>query len=120
MLHYRRFSEEVLHPVPASEAYVKREGGKGWPEQCPPVRAANAYGFDVLASVDLELVKDDEGRWMLPVRGWTADAGVELFDLAARYADAYPLFRDLGADLTPLYRRRAALLDRASRMKDVP
>ena len=76
MLHYRRFSEEVLHPVPASEAYVKREGGKGWPEQCPPVRAANAYGFDVLASVDLELVKDDEGRWIVErggalVADWT-------------------------------------------------
>jgi sugar (pentulose or hexulose) kinase len=33
--------------------------------------------------------------------------------LAERYRAAYPLFRDLGADLTPLYKRRAALLDRA-------
>lgn len=39
--------------------------------------------------------------------------------LAERYASAYPLFRDLGADLTPLYKRRAALLDHASRMKVV-
>ena len=33
--------------------------------------------------------------------------------LVERYRAAYPLFRDLGADLTPLYKRRAALLDRA-------
>lgn len=33
--------------------------------------------------------------------------------LAERYNATYPLFRDLGADLAPLYNRRAALLSRA-------
>jgi sugar (pentulose or hexulose) kinase len=30
--------------------------------------------------------------------------------LAERYRAAYPLFRDLGRDLTPLWKHRAALL----------
>ncbi|MCB1561614.1 MAG: 1-(5-phosphoribosyl)-5-((5-phosphoribosylamino)methylideneamino)imidazole-4-carboxamide isomerase [Xanthomonadales bacterium] len=45
------------------------------------------FGGDAI-TLALDTRPDDEGRWMLPVRGWTADAGVELFDLAARYADA--------------------------------
>jgi hypothetical protein len=65
MLYFRRFSEDVLAPVPARDTYVRRGGGRGWPEQCPPVRASNAYGFDVLASVDLEFVREDDGGWSL-------------------------------------------------------
>jgi hypothetical protein len=39
--------------------------------------------------------------------------------LAARYADAYPLFRDLGADLAPLWKHRARLVQ-ARAAKDMP
>lgn len=63
MLHFRRFTEDVLAPTPAEEVYVRRGLGKGWPEQCPPVRAANAYGFDVRASVDLAFRRGPDGRW---------------------------------------------------------
>lgn len=40
--------------------------------------------------------------------------------LAQRYADAYPLFRDLGRDLAPLWKLRAALVDGAADRKDAP
>ncbi|MGQ3215275.1 MAG: FGGY-family carbohydrate kinase [Shinella sp.] len=40
--------------------------------------------------------------------------------LAARYAAAYPLFRDLGRDLAPLWKLRAALVERTHRKKDAP
>ncbi len=74
MLHFRRFSDQVLPPVPAREAYVKRGGGRGWPEQCPPIRAANSFGFDVPASVDLRFVRGDDGRWRVAEGGvLTAD-----------------------------------------------
>ena len=41
----------------------KRAAGKGWPEECPPIRAANAFGFDLLANFDVTFVR---GR-----RGWS-------------------------------------------------
>ena len=31
--------------------------GKGWPEECPPIRAANAFGFDLLANFDVTFVQ---------------------------------------------------------------
>ncbi|MDQ0323275.1 sugar (pentulose or hexulose) kinase [Pararhizobium capsulatum DSM 1112] len=40
--------------------------------------------------------------------------------LAVRYAAAYPLFRDLGRDLAPLWKLRAALLERTDHTKDAP
>ena len=40
--------------------------------------------------------------------------------LAARYAAAYPLFRDLGRDLAPLWKLRAALVERTHCKKDAP
>ena len=73
MLHFRRFAAEVLPPTPAEDVYVRRRGGRGWPEQCPPVRAANAYGFDVRASVDLEFVREADGRWSI-LRGGALEA----------------------------------------------
>jgi len=42
--------------------YVKRGGGRGWPEECPPLRAANAFGFDVLANFDVTFIQS-RGRW---------------------------------------------------------
>lgn len=38
--------------------------------------------------------------------------------LAARYAAAYPMFRDLGRDLAPLWKLRAALVERTQGKKD--
>ena len=31
--------------------------GKGWPEECPPIRAANAFGFDLLANFDVTFIR---------------------------------------------------------------
>lgn len=74
MLHFRRFCEEVLAPEPARESYVQRGSGRGWPEQCPPVRGACAFGFDVRASVDVELARGADGRWVVEAGGsLTAD-----------------------------------------------
>src|SRR5437764_1768296 len=62
MLHYFKFRNELFDPVPAQEVYVKRAKGRGWPEECPPVRAANAFGFDLLANFDVTFVQS-RGRW---------------------------------------------------------
>ena len=61
MLHYAKFRQELFAPAPAKEAYVKRPGGRGWPEECPPIRAANAFGFDLLANFDVAFVRDGDG-----------------------------------------------------------
>jgi hypothetical protein len=64
MLHFYKFCAEVPAPVPARETYVKRPPGKGWPEECPPLRAANAFGWDVLAATDMVFSAKD-GKWEL-------------------------------------------------------
>ena len=61
MLHFAKFRQELFSPATAREVYVKRAGGRGWPEECPPVRAANAFGYDLLANFDLAFVRDGEG-----------------------------------------------------------
>src|SRR5919107_4890526 len=61
MLHYFKFRQDLFDPAPAREVYVKRGAGKGWPEECPPIRAANAFGFDVLANFDLTFVRGKSG-----------------------------------------------------------
>jgi len=63
MLHYYRFRQDLFSPVPAKEIYIKRGPGKGWPEECPPIRAANAFGFDVLANFDVTFMKSSKGEW---------------------------------------------------------
>ena len=63
MLHYFKFRQELFAPQPAREVYVKRGAGKGWPEECPPIRAANAFGFDVLANFDVTFVRKRNGDW---------------------------------------------------------
>ena len=64
MLHFFKFRQELFTPAPAREVYVKRAAGKGWPEQCPPIRAANAYGFDLLANFDVTFVRSGRtGAW---------------------------------------------------------
>jgi hypothetical protein len=62
MLHYYKFRQELFDPQPAKEIYVKRPAGKGWPEECPPIRAGNALGFDLLANFDVTLVQS-RGNW---------------------------------------------------------
>jgi len=62
MLHYFKFRQDLLDPVPARDVYLKRGKGRGWPEECPPIRAANAFGFDILANFDLTFVQN-RGKW---------------------------------------------------------
>src|SRR5438128_9180565 len=62
MLHYFKFRRELFAPVRGREVYLKRRPGRGWPEQCPPVRAANAFGFDLLANFDVTFIQS-RGRW---------------------------------------------------------
>src|SRR5215208_4783581 len=57
MLHYFKFRQQLLAPAAAKDVYVKRGKGRGWPEECPPIRAANGFGFDVLANFDLTFVQ---------------------------------------------------------------
>ncbi len=68
MLHFFKFRQDLFGPRPARDVYVKRGPGKGWPEECPPVRAANGFGFDVLANFDLVFVR---GR-----KGWHVESDV--------------------------------------------
>ena len=65
MLHYFKFRQDLLDPQPAKDVYVKRGPGKGWPEECPPIRGANAFGFDLLANFDLTFIRKRTGGWKL-------------------------------------------------------
>ena len=62
MLHYFKFRQELFDPAPARDVYIKRKRGRGWPEECPPIRAANAFGFDLLANFDVTFVRKGP-RW---------------------------------------------------------
>lgn len=62
MIHYFKFRQDLFDPQPAREVYVKRPAGRGWPEQCPPIRAANSFGFDLLANFDITFTRV-RGRW---------------------------------------------------------
>ena len=63
MLHYFKFRQELFAPEPGRDVYVKRGPGKGWPEECPPIRAANAFGFDLLANFDVTFTRSRNGDW---------------------------------------------------------
>ena len=65
MLHFYKFTSEIEGPIPAREVYVKRGPGKGWPEECPPLRAANSFGWDVPASFEMIFHKQKDGSWRL-------------------------------------------------------
>jgi hypothetical protein len=65
MLHYFKFNSALPDPVPAREAYARRAKGRGWPEQCPPLRAANAFGWDVPAACEMVFRKRRGGGWKL-------------------------------------------------------
>ena len=62
MLQFFKFRQDLAGPAPAKEVYIKRPAGKGWPEECPPIRAANGFGFDLLANFDLSFIQT-RGRW---------------------------------------------------------
>jgi hypothetical protein len=62
MIRYFKFRQELFAPQAAKEIYIKRAAGKGWPEQCPPIRAANSFGFDLLANFDVTFVQN-RGAW---------------------------------------------------------
>ncbi len=63
MLDYFRFHADLPHPRPAKPAYVKRSAGSGWPEHCPPIRAANAFGWDVINPFTMRFIRDKQGNW---------------------------------------------------------
>ena len=63
MLHFFKFRQDLFGPAPAKDVYVKRGAGKGWPEECPPIRAANAFGFDLLANFDATFTRRRDGTW---------------------------------------------------------
>lgn len=65
MLHYYRFHADLPHPAPARPVYTKRGPGSGWPEHCPPIRAAQAFGWDVINPFDLRFVRDEAGDWSI-------------------------------------------------------
>jgi hypothetical protein len=57
MLQYFKLRQELFAPQPAREIYVKPGPGKGWPQECPPLRAASAFGFDLLANFDVTFIQ---------------------------------------------------------------
>ncbi len=78
MLHFFKFRHDLFAPQPAKDIYVKRGAGKGWPEECPPIRAANGFGYDLLANFDVTFVR---GR-----NGWKVEKDIVIksdFDYAA-------------------------------------
>lgn len=62
MIHYFKFRQDLFDPQPARDVYIKRGPGRGWPEECPPIRAANAFGFDLLANFDVTFTQS-RGVW---------------------------------------------------------
>ena len=95
MLHYFKVRQELFAPEPAKEVYVKRGPGRGWPEECPPIRAANSFGFDLLANFDVTFVRSRGGDWRVEVEDdvtidsdvdWSAADAAEGKPLTQQYA----------------------------------
>lgn len=63
MIRFHKFRQDLFDPMPARDVYVQRGPGRGWPEECPPVRAANGFGFDLLANFDVTFVRQRNGSW---------------------------------------------------------
>jgi hypothetical protein len=83
MLHYFKFRQDLYSPQAAKDVYVKRGAGKGWPEECPPIRAANGFGFDLLANFNITFIKSKEGWRVEPDTVIQSD-----FDYAAEATNA--------------------------------
>src|SRR5437868_5030387 len=95
MLHYFKFRQDLFGPQPAKEVYRKPGKGKGWPEECPPIRAANAFGFDLMANFDVTFVRarGAGGDWRVKDDiviesdfDWAANEDAEGKPLAQQYA----------------------------------
>lgn len=65
-MRYYRFNSDLPHPVPARPVYRKCPSGSGWPEHCPPIRTANAYGWDIINPFKMRFIRDPQGEWTLP------------------------------------------------------
>jgi hypothetical protein len=63
MIRYYKFRQDLFGPTPAREIYVKPGPGRGWPQECPPIRAACAFGYDILANFDLTFLRQRDGTW---------------------------------------------------------
>src|SRR4051812_4134561 len=63
MLNYLKFRQDLFPPQPGRDVYIKRPSGKGWPEECPPIRAANSFGFDLLANFDITFTRKRDRSW---------------------------------------------------------
>ena len=66
MLHYFKFRQNLFAPQPARPTYHKPRPGHGWPDQCPPIRAANSFGFDLLANFDVVFIQTRAGWRVQP------------------------------------------------------
>ena len=93
MLHYFKFRQELFDPEPAKDVYVKRGAGKGWPEECPPIRGANSFGFDLLANFDVSFLRHGDGTWRAEPDielgsdfDWSANENAPARPLSQRYA----------------------------------
>ncbi len=92
MVHFFKFRQDLLDPAPAKDVYHKLAPGKGWPEECPPIRAANAFGFDVLANFDITFVRSTKGWRVEPDVviesdfNWSADDESDGAPLTQQYA----------------------------------
>lgn len=93
MLHFAKFRQDLFDPTPAKEVYVKRPAGRGWPEQCPPIRSANAFGFDLLANFDVTFHNHGDAGWSAEPDtvldsdfDWSADEHAEGRPLTQQYA----------------------------------
>jgi hypothetical protein len=63
MIHFFKFRQDLFALQPAKDVYVKRPAGRGWPEECPPIRAANSFGYDVLANFDVTFMRGRGNAW---------------------------------------------------------
>jgi len=63
MLTFYRFHADLPALVPAKPVYNKPAPGSGWPDHCPPIRAAQAFGWDVINPFTMRFVRDAEGAW---------------------------------------------------------
>ena len=92
MLHFFKFRQDLFDPQAAKDVYTKRPAGKGWPEECPPIRAANGFGFDLLANFDVTFVQT-RGQWRVQKEivipsdfDWAAEEGADGVPLTQQYA----------------------------------
>ncbi len=93
MIRFYPFRRELAVPQPAKDVYVKRPTGRGWPEECPPIRAANAAGFDLFANFDVAFTRQGDGDWQVESNtelssdfDWTPDDDAPGRPLTQRYA----------------------------------